>query len=91
MAAACGVAMLWSSAMHTEDHVSILQAGPPTNSGTARPEPVEGARPILGPFAALERLINTASFVSVDLTDTVAATLQQEREREARRYVNYLE
>lgn len=81
MAAARGMAMLWSPAMNTEDHVSILQAEP-------RRAP---ARPVTGPFAALERLINTAGFVSVDLTDTVAASFQEEREREARRYVNYLE
>jgi hypothetical protein len=46
---------------------------------------------VQGPFAALQRLINTASFVSVDLTDTVFASLHEQRDREARRYINYLE
>ena len=36
-----------------------------------------------GLFASLERLINTASFVSVDLTDTVFVSLQEQRNREA--------
>ena len=81
MAPARNAGMLATPAMNTEDYVAILQARPP----------VAPARPVQGPFAALQRLINTASFVSVDLTDTVAATLQAEREREARRYINYLE
>ncbi len=34
-----------------------------------------------GLFATLERLINTASFVSVDLTDTVFASLHEQRDR----------
>jgi hypothetical protein len=45
-----------------------------------RPEPVERAAPAKTPaargwFASLERIINTASFVSVDLTDTIFASL----------------
>lgn len=49
-------------------------------------------RPSRGLFASLEQLINTASFVSVDLTDTVFVSLHEEREREkARGYINYLE
>ena len=34
-----------------------------------------------GLFASLERLINTASFVSVDLTDTVFVSLHEQRDR----------
>lgn len=67
--------------MNTEDHVALHQAQPP-----APP-----ARPIKGPFAALQRLINTASFVSVDLTDTVFVSLHEQRDRETRGYINYLE
>lgn len=55
---------------------------------------VPAAPPARGLFASLERLINTASFVSVDLTDTVFVSLHEERERErekARPYINYLE
>jgi hypothetical protein len=51
-------------------------------------------RLLRGLYASLERLINTASFVSVDLTDTVFVSLHEERERErekARGYINYLE
>ena len=66
--------------MNTEDYVALRQAQLP-----AAP-----ARPIQGPFASLQRLINTASFVSVDLTDTVFVSLHEEREK-ARRHVNYLE
>ncbi len=53
--------------------------------------PTAPPRPLRGLYASLDRLINTASFVSVDLTDTVVAALQEERERKARGYINYLE
>ncbi len=39
-------------------------------------------QPLRGIFASLERLINTASFVSVDLTDTVFVSLHEQRDRE---------
>lgn len=45
--------------------------------------PVAPPRPLRGVYATLERLINTASFVSVDLTDTVFVSLHQQRDREA--------
>jgi hypothetical protein len=48
-------------------------------------------RLLRGLYASLERLINTASFVSVDLTDTVFVSLHEQRDREARGYINYLE
>lgn len=67
--------------MNTEDYVAMRQAELP-----AAP-----SRPLQGPFAALQRLINTASFVSVDLTDTVFVSLHEQRDREARRHINYLE
>jgi len=38
-----------------------------------------------GLYTSLERLINTASFVSVDLTDTVFVSLHGQRDREAER------
>ncbi len=38
-------------------------------------------RPLRGLYASLERLINTASFVSVDLTDTVFVSLHEQRDR----------
>jgi hypothetical protein len=68
-------------AMNTEDYVALRQAR----------QSVAPAAPIKGPFASLQRLINTASFVSVDLTDTVFASLHQQRDREARGHINYLE
>lgn len=40
-------------------------------------------RLLRGLYASLERLINTASFVSVDLTDTVFVSLHEQRDREA--------
>jgi hypothetical protein len=40
-------------------------------------------------FASLERLINTASFVSVDLTDTVFVSLHEQRDREAEARATY--
>jgi hypothetical protein len=46
-----------------------MNASCPTN-----PVPVN-APPARGWFASLERLINTAGFVSVDLTDTIFASL----------------
>ena len=55
---------------------------------TALPAPTRASR---GLFASLERLINTASFVSVDLTDTVFVSLHEQRDRESRGYINYLE
>ncbi len=56
---------------------------PPIPLPATRPELVERAAPAFpaktsaprGFFASLERLINTASFVSVDLTDTLFASL----------------
>ncbi|SDR92358.1 hypothetical protein [Opitutus sp. GAS368] len=46
---------------------------PPTSlSAATPPAKTPAAR---GLFAALERLINTAGFVSVDLTDTIFASL----------------
>jgi hypothetical protein len=48
--------------------------------------PIHAAAPVAHPgrglFASLEKLINTASFVSVDLTDTVFVSLHEERERQ---------
>lgn len=38
-------------------------------------------RLLRGLYASLERLINTASFVSVDLTDTVFVSLHERRDR----------
>lgn len=64
---------------------------PLSTTTAALPAPTRESR---GLFASLERLINTASFVSVDLTDTVFVSLHEERQRErekARGYVNYLE
>ncbi len=40
-------------------------------------------RVFAGAFESLERLINTASFVSVDLADTVFVSLHEQRDREA--------
>lgn len=48
-------------------------------------------RPLRGLYASLERIINTASFVSVDLTDTVFVSLHEQRDRESRGYINYSE
>ena len=59
-------------------------------AGPAEGTPTAPARPLRGLYASLERLINTASFVSVDLTDTVFVSLHEERDK-ARRYINYLE
>ncbi len=54
---------------------------PLSATGTAAlPVPTRASR---GLFASLERLINTASFVSVDLTDTVFVSLHEQRDREA--------
>ncbi len=47
-------------------------------SATALPTTARASR---GLFASLERLINTASFVSVDLTDTVFVSLHEQRDR----------
>jgi hypothetical protein len=75
--------------MNTEDYVSLLQARSATPPPAAPTSPAP--RPLAsGPFAALQRLINTASFVSVDLTDTVFVSLHEQRDREARRCINYL-
>ena len=56
------------------------------------PLPVSAAaeepRLLRGVYASLERIINTASFVSVDLTDTVFISLHNERVREAERRLN---
>lgn len=41
-------------------------------SAPARPAPTRTSR---GLFASLERIINTAGFVSVDLTDTIFASM----------------
>jgi hypothetical protein len=60
---------------------------PPITPQAAPPAP---PRPLRGLYASLERLINTASFVSVDLTDTVFVSLHEERDN-PRRYINYLE
>lgn len=38
-------------------------------------------RLLRGLYGSLERLINTASFVSVDLTDTVFVSLHEQRDR----------
>ena len=76
--------------MNTEDYVVFRQAQL-TAKPVAPTAPATPARPVQGPFAALQRLINTAGFVSVDLTDTVLASFQEQRDREARRYINYLE
>ena len=35
-------------------------------------------KPIQGPFVALQRLINTAGLTSVDLTDTIFASLPRQ-------------
>jgi hypothetical protein len=63
---------------------------PPGPSAATPVAPSVPPRPLRGLYASLERLINTASFVSVDLTDTVFVSLHEERDR-ARRYINYLE
>jgi hypothetical protein len=42
-------------------------------------------RLLRGLYVPLEQLINTASFVSVDLTDTVFISLHEQRDREAER------
>jgi hypothetical protein len=47
---------------------------PASLSATTAPVKTPAAR---GLFASLERLINTAGFVSVDLTDTVFASLHR--------------
>jgi hypothetical protein len=64
---------------------------PLSTTTAALPTPTRASR---GLFASLERIINTAGFVSVDLTDTVFVSLHVERERErekARGHINYLE
>ena len=48
-------------------------------------------RLLRGLYVSLERVINTAGFVSVDLTDTVFVSLHEQRDRERPRYINYLE
>jgi len=50
-----------------------MNACPPTSSLQSRLVPAQPA--VRGPFAGLQRLINTAGLVSVDLTDTVFASL----------------
>ena len=52
----------------------------------AAPAKTPAARGLL---ASLERLINTASFVSVDLTDTVFVSLHEQRDREAEARASY--
>lgn len=52
------------------------------------PAPAAEPRLLRGVYASLERIINTASFVSVDLTDTVFISLHNERVREAERRLN---
>ncbi len=42
-------------------------------------------RLLRGVYASLQRIIDTAGFVSVDLTDTVFISLHNERVREAER------
>ncbi len=44
----------------------------PLSTSAARPTPTRASR---GLFASLERIINTAGFVSVDLTDTIFASM----------------
>ena len=48
---------------------------PPAALSTAAPAAPVKAPAARGLFASLERLINTAGFVSVDLTDTIFASL----------------
>ncbi|HEX7631029.1 MAG TPA: hypothetical protein VF388_02765 [Lacunisphaera sp.] len=45
-------------------------------------------RLLRGLYASLERIINTAGFVSVDLTDTVSISLYTARVREAENRAN---
>lgn len=54
--------------------VATMNSSCPTTplSPTALPAPAPASR---GLFARLERIINTAGFVSVDLTDTIFASL----------------
>lgn len=52
------------------------------------PAPSTEPRFLRGLYASLERVINTAGFVSVDLTDTVFLSLHEQRVREAQKRFN---
>lgn len=52
------------------------------------PAPASEPRLLRGVYASLERIINTAAFVSVDLTDTVFISLHAERMREEESQLN---
>jgi len=58
--------------------VATMNSSCPTTplSPTSLPAPAPASR---GLFARLERIINTAGFVSVDLTDTIFASLPSDR------------